>query len=45
MGAQISNLIDSFENNAEKEKLANDSLNALVEMAKLQKEQFYLEVL
>ncbi|KAF9735674.1 hypothetical protein PMIN06_010259 [Paraphaeosphaeria minitans] len=45
MGQTITSLIDSLQNQAEKEKLANDTLNSLVEMAKLQKEQFFLTIL
>lgn len=44
MGISPSSLIESFENNAEKEKKANDALQALIEMAKLQQEKFRLVV-
>jgi hypothetical protein len=33
MGQSVSSLVESFENNAQKEKLANDALNSLVELA------------
>ena len=44
MGQAISSVIASFENNAEKEKQANDALNAMLEMAKLQVEAFRLSI-
>lgn len=36
--------IKKFENQDEKEKLASDSLNAMMEMAEQQKDAFYLKV-
>ncbi|KAI0554289.1 hypothetical protein F4679DRAFT_527813 [Xylaria curta] len=44
MGQSPSSLIQSFQNDAEKEKKANDSLQALMEMAKLQQDKFYITV-
>lgn len=44
MGQQISALVESFDNDAEKEKLANDALNSLVELAKLQIAAFGLAI-
>ncbi|KAI8623251.1 hypothetical protein F5Y19DRAFT_459071 [Xylariaceae sp. FL1651] len=44
MGQQVSALIDAFDNDAEKEKLANDALNSLVELAKLQIAAFELAI-
>ncbi len=44
MGQAISAFIDSLEEKDKKEKLANDALNSLVEMAKVQKEAFFLTV-
>ena len=44
MGQAISNVIGSFENQPEKEKQANDALNALLEMARLQVEAFRLAI-
>ncbi|KAI1140374.1 hypothetical protein F5Y05DRAFT_315467 [Hypoxylon sp. FL0543] len=44
MGQTISSLIENLQQDSEKEKKANDALNALVEMAKLQQERFSLTV-
>lgn len=44
MGASISSVVDSIENNVEKEKLANDAMNSLVELAKMQVQAFELAV-
>jgi hypothetical protein len=44
MGQKISSLIESLQQDAEKEKKANDVLQALVEMAKLQQDRFSLTV-
>ncbi|KAI1739957.1 hypothetical protein F4680DRAFT_420791 [Xylaria scruposa] len=44
MGQSPSTLIANFQKDAEKEKKANDALQALMEMAKLQQDKFYLVV-
>ncbi|KAI1418638.1 hypothetical protein F5Y13DRAFT_196426 [Hypoxylon sp. FL1857] len=44
MGQTVSSLIENLQQDSEKEKKANDALNALVEMAKLQQERFSLTV-
>ncbi|KAI0838654.1 hypothetical protein F5Y06DRAFT_296269 [Hypoxylon sp. FL0890] len=44
MGQTVSSLIENLQQDAEKEKKANDALNALVEMAKLQQERFSMTV-
>ncbi|KAF8536325.1 hypothetical protein BDD12DRAFT_890546 [Trichophaea hybrida] len=44
MGQQISALVDSIENDEEKEKLANDALNSLVEISKVQINAFKLSI-
>jgi hypothetical protein len=44
MGSAIYALVESFDNNAEKEKLANDSLNSLIDLAKLQIAAFSLAI-
>ena len=40
----IQDAIKKFENQDEKEKLASDSLNAMMELAEQQKDAFYLKV-
>ena len=40
----VQDAIKKFENQDEKEKLANDSLNAMLELAEQQKDAFYLKV-
>ena len=40
----VQDAIKKFENQDEKEKLASDSLNAMMELAEQQKEAFYLKV-
>ena len=42
MGATISSVLDNVE--GDKEKMANDALNALLELAKMQEEAFMLTV-
>ncbi|KAI9866425.1 MAG: hypothetical protein M1813_001547 [Trichoglossum hirsutum] len=44
MGQQIFSLVESFDKDPEKEKLANDALNSLVELAKLQIAAFGLAI-
>jgi hypothetical protein len=40
MGQQVSAVVDSFDDDAKKENLAEDSLNAMVELAKTQVDAF-----
>lgn len=44
MGQSVSSTIDALENNAQKEKLANDAMNSLIELAKMQVREFELAV-
>ena len=40
----VQDAIKKFENQDEKEKLASDTLNAMMELAEQQKDAFYLKV-
>ncbi|KAL8664823.1 MAG: hypothetical protein Q9202_002685 [Teloschistes flavicans] len=44
MGQSISSLVEDLQQNAEKEKLANDAMNSLIELAKMQVEAFELAI-
>ncbi|KAI7763832.1 hypothetical protein LZL87_014010 [Fusarium oxysporum] len=44
MCSLIQDTIKKFENQGEKEKLAEDALNAMLELAEQQKDAFYLKV-
>lgn len=44
MGAMVSSVIDSIENDEQKQKLANDALNQMEELGNQQVESFLLAV-
>ena len=44
MGNTVSSIVESIQNDAAKEKLANDALNSLMELAKMQEESFKLRI-
>ncbi|CAI7603331.1 unnamed protein product [Penicillium viridicatum] len=44
MGQAVTKLVESFENEPEKEKLANDSLNSLVDSADLRTKLFFSQI-